>query len=267
MITQDDFLARGWDVVASSTGEGAVSKALLEGMLAHPRAAGKSSDGTTNVLHAFILSMRPKTVLEIGSHIGFGAIAIGTALKANGFGRSFHLEPGEDFFAALSTFIDQAGLTDIAIPVQRMSTDPDLPKIIGSSVDMVFIDADHSYSNVAKDIRVADSLLAPNGLIFFDDVGSPHSGAICKEGRGGARQALIDFAASRPDYAVIFFEHPFWLNPCGMAIACKQPQIARAKAQSRSAAFRLRKRLEALVADAQAKSRSAASKLRRRLRF
>lgn len=267
MIEETDFLARWWNVVPSFAGDGAVSKALVQDILSNPRVGGKSSDGTANILHAFILSMRPKTVLEIGAHIGFGAVVIGSALKANGFGRSFHLEPGDDFFQLLSQHIEQAGLTDIAIPLKRMSTDPGLSEIVGPSVEMIYVDADHSYSNVVKDIEIADRLLAPNGLIFFDDVGAPHSGDICKEGRGGARQALIDFAAARPDYNVVFLEHPFWLNPCGLAIACKQPQITAAKAKARSGVSSLRRKLRPNIAKAKAGLRLIRSRIRRRLPF
>src|SRR3569833_2187553 len=216
MIEESDFLARWWDVVPSYRGGGAVPHALIEEMFAHPEAAGKSSDGTANILHAFVLSTRPKTVLEIGAHIGFGAVVIGSALKANGFGRSFHIEPQDHYFELLSGFIGKAGLEGIAIPLQKLSTDPDLAELVGSSVEMIYLDANHAYSQALGDLRIVVRLLAPKGLIFIDDVGAPHSADICPEGRGGVRQALLDFMRARPDYGVVFFEHPFWLILCGL---------------------------------------------------
>ena len=206
----------------SFAGAAALNRRLLRKMTAHPDAPGESSWGTRNVLHAFILSMRPKLVLEIGSHIGFGAVVIGTALKANGFGHSFHLEPQDHYFAALSSHLQKAGLAKISKPLKMFSTDPTLHSQFEEPVDMIFLDANHSYSHAAHDLEIADSLIAPNGLIFLDDVGLGHSGNICEEGRGGVRQALIDFSARRPDYSVIFFEPPFWLNPCGLALAWKK---------------------------------------------
>lgn len=229
MIEPEDFDARGWEVLAGFAGMGALPREIMEEIISDPWVSGKSSHGTVNLIHSFILSFKPKTVLEIGAHIGFCSVAIGAALKANGFGRSFHLEPAERFFQLLSGFIEKAGLNGIAIPVQRLSTDPGLADIVGPSVELIYIDADHSYSHALEDIRIADRLLAPNGLLFLDDVGDPISAELCREGRGGVRQALLDFAAERPDYKVMFFDHPFWLNPCGLAIACKQPAAAPAE--------------------------------------
>jgi predicted O-methyltransferase YrrM len=226
MIEPSDYVARGWDVRAGFAGDAALPRDLLENMTAHPEAPGESAWGTRNVLHAFILAMRPKTVLEIGAHIGSASVVIGTALRYNGFGQSFHLEPQDHYFDLLSKHIRDAGLERTATPVKRFSTDPELANIVGGSVDIVFLDANHAYSHALEDLHIADRLLAPNGLIFLDDVATPHSGQICTEGKGGVRQALIDFATDRSTYSVIFFEPPFWLNPCGLAVACKQQVIS-----------------------------------------
>lgn len=224
MVNTSDFNSRGWDVLPSFDGQGLLKPGLFNKMQDHPLLSGESAWGTRNLLHAWILSTKPKIVLEIGAHIGSAAVVIGSALKANGFGKSFHLEPQDHYFSVLNEFLREAGLERTSFALQNFSTDPALIDIIGGKADIIFLDANHSYTNALNDIRICDDLLTENGTIFLDDVGDPHSGNICPEGRGGVRQALIDFVAERQDYSVIFLEPPFWLNPCGLALLARKPQ-------------------------------------------
>jgi hypothetical protein len=97
-------------------------------------------------------------------------------------------------------------------------------------VDIIYLDANHSYSHAAKDIEIADSLLAENGLLILDDVGPVVSPQLCTEQRGGVRQALIDYAERNRHLQVMFLEPPFWLNPCGIAMVCKQSVLSNGQA-------------------------------------
>jgi predicted O-methyltransferase YrrM len=196
---------------------------VFEEMQSHPLLPGESAWGTRNLLHALVLATRPKTVVEIGSHIGSAAVVIGAALKANGFGKSYHLEPQAHYYEVLVDFIRRAGVNDYAIPLQMFSTDRSLDQAVGNDVDLIFLDANHSYSSASADIRICDRILSSKGIILLDDVGAPHSASICTEGRGGVRQALLDFLKKRPDYSANFLEPPFWLNPCGLAIMARKP--------------------------------------------
>ena len=102
------------------------------------------------------------------------------------------------------------------------STDSKLAETIQEPPDIIYLDANHTYSHAIRDIEICDNLIPPNGLVFFDDVGPEASPQYCTENRGGVRQALLDYTNRRGDLQVIFFEPPFWLNPCGMAVMCKQ---------------------------------------------
>ena len=226
MVSETDFGLRGWAALPSFDGVGLLKPGVLDAMQEHPLLPGESAWGTRNLLHALILGTRPKTVLEVGSHIGSASVVIGSALKANGFGRSFHLEPQKHCFDILKSFLEMAEVDEISIPLMLFSTDPKLEDIVGRDVDLIFLDANHSYSNALSDLLVCDRLLAKQGIVLIDDVGSPHSANICGEGRGGVRQALLDFVGARPDYSVIFLEPPFWLNPCGLALLARKPADA-----------------------------------------
>ena len=166
--------------------------------------------------------MKPKVVLEVGAHIGNGALAIGAALRRNNFGRVYSLEPQDHYFQLLTQFVNEADLAEFVQPIKMFSTDSALVNVLAEPADIIYLDANHSYSHVTKDLLTCESLLSKNGVILFDDVGTPHSADIDSEKRGGVRQALLDFVAQRPDWGVVFLEHPFWLNPCGIAIASRR---------------------------------------------
>ena len=219
-----NFANRGWEVIGNfhSNGPSLLSKSLFDEMENHLEAPGKSSIGTRNILTSFILSMRPNAVLEIGAHIGSSTLAMGSALKANNYGMLYSLEPQDHYIAIINEGVRKAGLSEFVTPLQIFSTDSELTKHIQNKVDMIFLDANHTYSYVAKDLEVCKRLIADNGIIFLDDVGAEMSPSMCNEKRGGVRQALIDFLQNNEEFTGIFLEHPFWLNPCGMAIVCKQ---------------------------------------------
>ena len=222
MINESDYQAREWGVLPNYTGHCEIDSNIYDEMESHPESPGKSSRGTRNLLYSIILSMRPKTILEIGAHIGCASVVMGSALKANRFGSLVCLEPQEHYFNHLSYFIKKARLEDYIKPLRILSTDPSLKGQFNELIDIIFLDANHSYSHALKDIEIAYSLMAENGIIILDDVGRGHSANIDGEMRGGVRQALIDYCERHSDLKTIFLEHPFWLNPCGLAIVCKQ---------------------------------------------
>jgi len=222
MISEKDYSARGWEVVPTFARGAEVPLELLNYMEEHPEAAGKSSWGTRNLLFSFILSMRPKVVLEIGAHIGSASVVMGAALKSNGFGMLYSLEPQDHYFGLVCEHVKAAGVESFVTPLQMFSTDSQLGELLAEKVDLIFLDANHSYSFAAQDIKIADELLMNNGLLILDDVGPVMSAQVCSEGKGGVRKALLDYVSDKKDLKVIFLEPPFWLNPCGIALVCKQ---------------------------------------------
>jgi predicted O-methyltransferase YrrM len=214
---------RGYEVIPSFLGHAALSAVLLDEMERHPEVAGKASWGTRNLLHALVLSVRPKAVLEIGAHIGSTSVVIGTALKANRFGRLYCLEPQDHYFKLLCEFVQKANLIQYVTPIKLYSTAPEISSVLPEEIDLIYLDANHSYSHALADLELCDRLLADNGLVVLDDVGPEVSPSLDTEARGGVRQALLDFTKGRDDLHVILMEPPtFWLNPCGLGIVCKQ---------------------------------------------
>jgi predicted O-methyltransferase YrrM len=223
LVKESDFASRGWKVLPSFDGNGNMKPGVFKQMQNSPYLPGESAWGTRNLLHAIILGTRPKTVLEVGSHIGSASVVIGSAIKANGFGHSYHLEPQDHYFDQLTYFLKMSGLEGVSSPLKLYSNDPSVFDIVGYDVDLIFLDANHSYSHALADLRFCNKILSSQGIVLIDDVGSPHSANICSEGLGGVRQALIDFVKENPEYSIFFFEPPFWLNPCGLAFLSRKP--------------------------------------------
>jgi predicted O-methyltransferase YrrM len=171
-------------------------------------------------LYSHVLSLRPRAVLEVGTHIGAAAVVIGSALKRNDFGKLITLEPQEHYRDVAKKFVQMAQLTDF-VDVLPISSEQ-LGEISSSGpFEIIFIDALHEYDAVCNDLKTCAHQLAKNGLIFLHDAGKD-AVSFDKTGKGGVRNAVMDFVKSRNDFAAMFYEHPLWLNPCGLAVLCRQ---------------------------------------------
>lgn len=217
--------SRGWDV--ASTYNGALTRwrvsRTLRRMAKHPEVAGNSDVGVQNLLYTLAVSLRPRRILEIGTHIGFGAVIMGHALKTNGYGKLITLEPGPHYQKAAATHVAQAGLGDQVEILPFFSYDAECRERLAAEApfELIFVDGAHDYDAVSDDIALAAGLVCDNGIIVCHDTGQGSPG-MDPSGKGGVRQALWDFQLGNPEFRTIFFEFPVWLNNTGSAIVCKQ---------------------------------------------
>jgi predicted O-methyltransferase YrrM len=204
----------------------------LDAMSRDPENPGLSDVGVRNLIYALCLSLRPRRVLEIGGHIGVGCVSLGAALQTNGYGKVLTLEPQAHYRALIEKYVALAGVSDHVRIVPMFSHQRECWALLKEEgpFELIFIDGSHDYRDVLADLDLSDKLLHDNGVIVLHDVGTIAEEQD-KTGKGGARQALLDFAARRTDYGVVFFEHPLWLNPCGAAIISRQRLAPRALAK------------------------------------
>lgn len=213
---------RGW-VVEPIYGESALVKQTLDRMAAHPESPGHSDIGVRNLIYTTIVNLRPRRVLEIGCHIGSGAVVIGAALRKNNYGKLFSLEPQDHYANIAQHFVDEAELSDRVQIVRRFSYEEECKNLLFEQgpFDVIFIDGSHEYDDAFHDIALSYELLRQNGMAILHDVGRASPGMDTSQ-KGGVRKALKDFAADKEGGQVIYFEHPLWPNPCGAAMLCKQ---------------------------------------------
>lgn len=217
--------SRGWVVDAIYNGtldRWRVSRTLRR-MAKHPIAQGGSDVGVQNLLYMWTVSLRPRRVLEIGTHIGTGAVIIGHGLKTNGYGKIITVEPGEHYQKVAATHVKQAGVAEQVEILPGFSYDSHCKERLAAEApfELIFIDGAHDYASFQHDLELACTLICDNGIIVCHDSGQ-QSPDMDPTGRGGARQALWDFKCEHPDYSVMFLEFPVWLNATGTSLVCRE---------------------------------------------
>lgn len=118
-------------------------------------------------LYALVKWFKPTTVVEVGSHIGMSAVWMARGLQENAAGRLYCIdsfcwirETQEDQW---NRNVDESGVRDYIQLVKGRSTEVTWPP----AVDMVFIDANHTYPAVKTDYQLA--LASGATCIVFHD--------------------------------------------------------------------------------------------------
>lgn len=123
-------------------------------------------EATAGLLYDLVRLFRPEVAVEIGTAKGNSAIAIGQALKENGFGKLYTIDPIE--LELVKIAIRKSGLKKQIEYVVDFSTNF-IPKKNFQKIDFVFIDGDHGYENVKKDFDLVKNLVPKGGVIAFHD--------------------------------------------------------------------------------------------------
>src|SRR5580765_2683598 len=116
--------------------------------------------------------------LEVGSWCGDSSVILGTVIREHG-GRLFCIDwwkgnagteladvaAREDVFSLFWQRICRAGLEDVVVPIRGRS-DVVAPLLKPNSFRLVFLDADHRYEGITRDIRDYAPLVSRNGGIL-----------------------------------------------------------------------------------------------------
>lgn len=167
----------------------AALKRLYEMPLTFPSAV---SPDAGLLLHALVRNIRPRTVVEIGTHLGVSTLWLASALEAGARLHTFDLflpirrsklHPHE-MLAGREEFVrgwvGQAGLDDLvhvhkgdsAFEVRRLHAD--LRERGG--VHLAFIDGDHAPEGVRQDFLAVEPVLTTGGYVVFHDTFPEYSG-------------------------------------------------------------------------------------------
>ena len=121
--------------------------------------------------------MKPTVCVEIGSARGKSACFVGMALKENGSGRLYAIDPhartnwndsdSVDTYEVMRANLERLELEDIVIMVRKTSAVA-LAEW-SKPIDLLFIDGDHSYEGVKADWEGFKPFVKPFGLVVFHD--------------------------------------------------------------------------------------------------
>jgi predicted O-methyltransferase YrrM len=122
-------------------------------------------------------SMKPEVCVEIGSARGKSACFIGLALKRNGHGKLYAIDPhtqtnwnddtSVETLPIMQKNLQAVGLIDVVEIVRKTSQEAALGWKL--PIDLLFIDGDHSYDGVKRDWELFSPYISRFGVVVFHD--------------------------------------------------------------------------------------------------
>jgi predicted O-methyltransferase YrrM len=124
------------------------------------------SIGDRIVLYSLVRGLKPRGYLEIGVRWGGSARIVATAMEANGFGYAVGLDPNLTAFRPSRAELH--GRYQLVQGFSPEDTGTAAAKL-DTPLEMIFIDAVHTYSAVKADLAGALPYLAEGGYILLHD--------------------------------------------------------------------------------------------------
>ena len=129
------------------------------------------------LLYGLARALKPAVAVEIGSARGKSACYVGRALKENGFGKLFAIDPhtrtnwndedSVDTLGEMRRNIRKLGVEHQVEIIRDISANAAARWML--PIDMIFIDGDHSYEGVKKDWELFVPFVKQFGVVVFHD--------------------------------------------------------------------------------------------------
>ena len=129
------------------------------------------------LLYGLVRSMKPEVCVEIGSARGRSTCFIGMALKENGRGKLFAIDPHQltnwndyksvDTFEIIMNNLAALHITN-QVEIVRMTSE-EAARGWSRQIDMIFIDGDHTYDGIKRDWELFVPHLTTFGVVIFHD--------------------------------------------------------------------------------------------------
>lgn len=144
-------------------------------------------------LYSLVRLLRPKTVIETGTWIGYSALCIGQALEDNGAGGHLHsfdifgnrpgwgspiTGPCEDSYAVAQAHLAHAKLAH-RVSLHQGDSSPNIRRVFENkpaSFELAYIDGDHRLEGVLRDWHAVDELISEGGFMLLHDTNPDPTG-------------------------------------------------------------------------------------------
>jgi predicted O-methyltransferase YrrM len=155
------------------------SEKPVEQLKTFPEMSRSSWAGLGTLAYQMVLRYKPKVIVELGTHVGYSALAMGLALRDLGEGGrifavdSWEGDPQAGFYGeeVYQTFLkrrEELKLESTIVPL-KMYFDEALDKV-DTPIDLLHIDGLHTWDAVNHDWETFGPLVRPGGLVIFHDV-------------------------------------------------------------------------------------------------
>ena len=198
------------------------TRKILEATIDHPRFAGATDPAALELIGAFLSTMRPQRVLQLGTYIGFSAVFIADVI-AHGDppGQLVTVEPDEsanDIARGLARKAELENITFVSGYSTEERTIAELKRL--GPFDFVYLDSSHAYGETLRELDIIfDSrqpLLSREGLLVLHDA-AESAAEFDPTGKGGVRRALEEWSSGRGERFVVL-EQPLFPSICGVGL-------------------------------------------------
>jgi len=119
------------------------------------------------LLHSIVRTLKPRIIVETGTHKGFSALMMAKALQQNGSGHLYTVDMTDHGVKAL---FSRFGVSTLVTFYKTKSVDvlQSMPK--DRKVDFLWLDADHAEESVLAEMQAALPFLKPGSYVGFHDV-------------------------------------------------------------------------------------------------
>lgn len=188
-------------------------KAEIAKIFEHQDKYGGVNPGDRRALYTVISSLKPKNVLEVGTHIGASTVYIARALRANAQASALTTVDVVDVNAPDAPW-KKIGLPRAPVKMlEALNCEKDVTFVKSSSLeylkttdqkfDFIFLDGDHTAATVYKEMSLALEALSPQGVIMLHDY-YPNGKALFPDNNiiTGPYRALERIKTENPDIQV-----------------------------------------------------------------
>jgi len=174
--------------------------------------------------------LRPKRVLQLGTHMGFSSVVIADMLSHHGEdGRLVTVDPAENYHTTAKEWTEKAGLRERITFLDGFSTDPEIVRQILElgPFDFIYLDSSHMYAATLEELHLIfaeQNWMVEHGVLVLHDAAT-YAQRFDPSNQGGVYRALNEWIDTYPDlYHLLILEPPLWPSQCGLGVVMRRTQ-------------------------------------------